>query len=174
MYKAHYDSLRNSAERIIGDHDAAHDIVQEVFLKLWHKKDELDHILNEKAYLFRSVINTSVSYLEKNKKNVRLLGMDAEGTKTADSKMLLKELEAKVQAALDSLPPRCKAVFVLSRFEDFKNKEIAGLLGLSLKTVENQMGIAIKKMREELRPYLTKEIVALAMSAGITFLAQFL
>jgi RNA polymerase sigma-70 factor (ECF subfamily) len=174
MYKAHYDALRNSAQHIIGDNDASHDIVQEVFLKLWHRREELNFILNQKAYLFKSVINASITYLEKNKKIVPFLEMEIESPRNADSKMLLKELEVKVQLALNNLPPKCKAVFVLSRFEELKNKEIAELLGLSLKTVENQMGIAIKKMREELHPYLTKDIIALAVSAGLSVLVHFL
>ncbi len=174
MYKAHYDALRNSAQNIIGDHDASHDIVQEVFLKLWHRREELEVILNPKAYLFRSVINASITYLEKNKKSVALLGTELEASRHADSKILFRELEIKVQNALNNLPPKCKAVFVLSRFEELKNKEIAELLGLSVKTVENQMGIAIRKMREELHPYLTKDIIALTMSAGLSILVQFL
>lgn len=174
MYKAYYAMLRRSAENIIGDHDASHDIVQEVFVKLWHKKAALEQVLNQKAYLFKSVVNASVTYLEKNKKLLHLQVAEGDLAADTDSKVLLKELELKVQAALNNLPPKCKAVFVLSRYEDLKNKDIADLLGLSLKTVENQMGIALKKMREELQPYLTKEIVALAMSAGISFLAYLL
>lgn len=174
MYKAYYGMLRRSAENIIGDHDASHDIVQEVFVKLWHKRAGLDQVLNQKAYLFRAVVNASVTYLEKNKRQQQLSIVEAGAALDADAKVLLKELELKVQAALNRLPPRCKAVFVLSRYEEMKNKDIAGLLGLSLKTVENQMGIALKKMREELQPYLTKEIIALTMSLGISFLVYFL
>jgi RNA polymerase sigma-70 factor, ECF subfamily len=174
MYKAYYGALRRSAENIIGDQDASHDIVQEVFLKLWHKKEGLEEVLNPKAYLFKSVVNASLTYLEKNKKQLRLAEPELEHSGQADSNVLLKELESKVQKALNNLPPKCKAVFVLSRFEELKNKEIAEVLGLSIKTVENQMGIALKKMREDLNPYLTKEIIALTMSAGISFLVYFL
>src|SRR6187402_696054 len=95
MYKAYYAMLRHSAENIIGDHDASHDIVQEVFLKLWHKKDELDFILNQKAYLFKSVIHASVHYLEKNRKQLRMEPPDQQLSGHADSKVLLKELEAR-------------------------------------------------------------------------------
>ena len=174
MYKAYYGALRRSSENIIGDQDASHDIVQEVFLKVWHKKEGLEEVLNPKAYLFKSVINASLTYLEKNKKQLRLAEPDAGHSGPADSNVLLKELESRVQNALNNLPPKCKAVFVLSRFEDLKNKEIAEVLGLSLKTVENQMGIALKKMRDGLQPYLTKEAIALTMTAAISFLVYFL
>jgi RNA polymerase sigma-70 factor, ECF subfamily len=172
VYKSHYKMLRNAAQNIIGDHDASHDVVQEVFLKLWNKRNELDYILNIKAYLFKSVVNTSLTYIENNKSKTSLPELRLEASNTSDSKVLAKELEQKIQLALDALPPKCKAIFVLSRFEGLKNKEIAEVLGLSLKTVENQMGIALKKMRDDLRPYLTRDFLVLLISLGTLYLAH--
>ncbi len=160
IYKKHYSNLRNTVENIINDKDASHDVVQEVFLKLWNKKNEIDHILDPKAYLFRSVINASLAYLENNKKRVRLSDIKIGSAESSDSNLLLKELEVKVQIALDSLPPKCKVIFVLCRFENMKHKEIAQLLDISIKTVENQMGIAIKRLTRELKPYITKGSVS--------------
>jgi len=157
MYKSHYKALRNAAEQIVGDQDAAHDVVQEVFIKLWHRKDELGVILNERAYLMRSVVNTSITHLSRTKKNRELLDHHAEWDGTTDRGLLEKELQKKIESALDTLPPKCKAIFVLSRLENMKHKEIASLLGLSLKTVENQMGIALKKMKTELTDYFKGE-----------------
>lgn len=161
IYKANYVTLRNAVENIISDQDASHDIVQDIFLKLWQKKNELDHILNPKAYLFRSAINASLTYLEANKNRPRLSQLTIESPGTADSAMMQKEFEVKIQIALDSLPPKCKVIFILSRFEDMKYKEIAEHLNISSKTVENQMGIAIKRMQEELKSYLPKEFLRL-------------
>ena len=157
MYKVHYKMLRNAAENIIGDADAAHDVVQDVFVKLWNRKDEVTVILNKKAYLFRSVINSSITYLENNKNKTRIGDLKIESSGSTDSAILMKELEVKIQVALNALPPKCKAIFALSRFEGLKNKEIAEQMGLSLKTVENQMGIALKKMKEDLKHYLSKK-----------------
>jgi RNA polymerase sigma-70 factor, ECF subfamily len=170
MYKEHYKLLRNAAYNIIGDKDASHDVVQEVFVKLWNRKDEVHVILNQKAYLFRSVVNASITYLNSKKANTQIEDYRLASPGTADSAIMLKELEAKISRALENLPPKCKAVFVLSRFEEKKNKEIAEILGLSLKTVENQMGIALKKMRAELKPYLAREILTLGFSAGFLLL----
>lgn len=174
MYRTHYKMLRNAADNIIGDTDAAHDVVQEVFVKLLNKGDDVTLILNQKAYLFRSVINASITYLENNKNKTRLGELKIESSGTTDSKMLTKELELKIQNALDGLPPKCKAIFVLSRFEGLKNKEIAEQLGLSLKTVENQMGIALKKMKDDLKPYLTREFLSVMVmclgSVGVAYL----
>lgn len=174
MYKVHYKMLRNAAHNIIGDADAAHDVVQEVFVKLWNRKDEISAIVNQKAYLFRSVINASITYLEVNKNKARLGEINIESSGRTDSPMLVKELESKIQLALDSLPPKCKAIFVLSRFEGMKNKEICEHLGLSIKTVENQMGIALKRMKEDLKPYLSKDYLALLALAGFLSATRFL
>jgi RNA polymerase sigma-70 factor (ECF subfamily) len=166
MYRTYYRMLRNAAANIIGDLDASHDIVQEVFLKLWHRREELHAILNPKAYLYRSVINSSITFLENNKPKTGLNELKLEAGSKSDSNVMMKELEIKLQAALDNLPPKCKAIFVLSRFEGLKNKEIAETLGLSLKTVENQMGIALKKLRDDLRSYMNDEFFSLILAAG--------
>jgi RNA polymerase sigma-70 factor (ECF subfamily) len=159
LYKAHYKELRIAAENIISDSDAAHDVVQEVFLKLWHRREELGAILNERAYLYRAVINASITYLSGSKKKTDISNLAVEGGASADQQTMTKELEEKIQYALDALPPKCKAIFVLSRFEGMKNKEIAQLMNLSLKTVENQMGIALKKMRDDFKHYLGSSLL---------------
>ena len=174
MYKVHYKMLRNAAENIIGDADAAHDVVQDVFIKLWNRKDEIAVILNKKAYLFKSVINASITYLENNKNKTSLGDLKLEASGRTDSPVLIKELESKIQFALNALPPKCKAIFVLSRFDGLKNKEISDYLGLSIKTVENQMGIALKKMKEDLKHYLSKELFSLALLLGFLLILQFL
>lgn len=92
------------------------------------------------------------------------LKFEAQGS--ADTDLMRKELMDKIQIALDTLPPKCKAIFVLSRFEEMKNKQIAEVLGLSLKTVENQMGIALKKMKDELKNYIKKDLLTLFILTG--------
>ncbi|PBQ31246.1 RNA polymerase sigma-70 factor [Sphingobacteriaceae bacterium] len=174
MYKVHYKMLRNAAENIVGDADAAHDVVQDVFIKLWNRRDEVSAILNKKAYLFKSVINASITYLENNKNKTSIGDLKIESSGQTDTPVLVKELESKIQLALNALPPKCKAIFVLSRFEGLKNKEISEYLGLSIKTVENQMGIALKKMKEDLKPYLTKEFFSLATVLGFSVIFKIL
>ncbi|MCD6069102.1 MAG: polymerase subunit sigma-24 [Bacteroidetes bacterium] len=185
LYKTYYNSLRNTANNIIGDSDGAHDIVQEVFLKLWHRKEELSTVIHQKAYLFRSVINASLSHLENKKQVVPAATLTKipgdpdpayQQTNSIDTTSSLdrKELEAKISRALNKLPPKCKAIFALSRFEDMKYREIAEHLGVSLKTVENQMGIALKKIRADLSPYLTREFIAVTAGISIAFLSRFL
>lgn len=163
LYKTHYNKLRNTAHNIISDKDSAHDVVQEVFLKLWHRKEGLHNIVNQKAYLLKSVINTSLLYLESNKKLVHLDKIKELSLGNPTTSLDQKELENKIEKALERLPPKCKTIFVLSRFEELKYKEIAEYLGISVNTVENQMSIALKRLREELSIYLTPEFMALAV-----------
>jgi RNA polymerase sigma-70 factor (family 1) len=173
IYKAYYRLLRSVSANIIRDADAAHDVVQEMFVKLYPKKDELGHVLNMKAYLCRAVVNASVAYLQKNSSKTQLTELSVATTENSDSTMMGKELQAHLEKAMESLPAKCKAIFVLSRFEEMKNSEIAETLGISVKTVENQMTIALRKMREKLKPYYGVDIAALALSAGLTLLFVF-
>jgi RNA polymerase sigma-70 factor (ECF subfamily) len=156
LYKAHYKQLRIAARNIIGDSDGAHDVVQEVFVKLWKRREQLHIILNIQAYLYRSVINTAITHLESQRKHTQLPEIALETTNTSENNMLAKELEKRIHLALNTLPPKCKAIFVLSRMEGMRNKDIAQHLSLSLKTVENQMGIALKKLKDELKNYLAE------------------
>jgi RNA polymerase sigma-70 factor (ECF subfamily) len=173
LYKEYYGQLRNLADNIVGK-DQSHDIVQEVFLKIFDKRDSLDKIENRRAYLFKSVINTSLTQLEKNKRFPGFNVLRSEPAIQSNTGLEQKELEKAISQALDTLPPKCKAIFVLSRFEEMKYSEIAEHLDISINTVENQMAIALKKMRNELGPYLTKEFVALTLTIGIGVLIRFL
>jgi RNA polymerase sigma-70 factor, ECF subfamily len=174
LYKTHYKMLRSAAANIIRDADASHDVVQEVFIKLYRRKNPLSEIENIKAYLYRSVVNTAFTWLQKNKNKLQFLDVITEDQSRSDSPILMKELELKIENALNNLPPKCKAIFVLSRYEEMKNKEIAETLGLSLKTVENQMGIALKKMREELNPYLNRKLLPGFTGPALYLIAELL
>ena len=173
IYRENYSALRQVARNLIRDADAAHDIVQEVFVRLWNRREELHTVLNPAAYLYKSVVNAALNYLEQNKK--RRPGGDAihlTASETSDGPLELKELHKKVSDAIEKLPPKCRAIFVLSRLEQRKNKEIAALLNLSLKTVENQMGIALKKMREDLQPFLRSDLFKLGVLCALLLFAS--
>lgn len=170
LYREQYLRLRRAARQIIHDDDAAHDIVQEVFVRFWHKLREANAVLNAEAYLYTATINASITYITRNKTVVRA---DMPVLRSTDDQALAmenRELQARIQRALQGLPPKCRAIFTLSRFEEKKNREIAQILGLSLKTVENQMGIALKKLREQLRQYLGRDVLSLGLLLGGTIL----
>lgn len=177
LFRLHHKELINLAYNLLRDKDAAKDVVQEVFFKLWKNKSELTFGEKIKHYLFKATAHTALNHLRLQN---RLSTLD-ESTKehlvapTDREEVSYKELEIKVREAIDHLPPRCKAIYILSRHEGLKYQEIADTLHLSLKTVENQMGIALEKLRQELKPFLSLEFLSLGiLLAGLTLLYYFL
>ncbi len=133
----------------------AEDIVQDVFLKVWNNRTQLDEQKSVKAYLYRAAINTTLNYLEKAKSQTALSDEyeNQVGVNTVDESVAYQETEQRIQAAIDTLPPKCKVVFTLSRFEDQSYAEIAQTLSISVKSVEKHMGKALKILREQLKDY---------------------
>lgn len=171
VFKLQFSALCNVANNIIKNEKASEDIVQEIFVKLWQNKQRLSEIDNIKAYLYRSVTNACIDYLKRNKNviSIGLIHIEASSPSHGESIMIEKELEVRIEKALRQLPPKCKAIFVLSRHEGLKYKEIADYLKISAKTVENQMGIALSKLRKELQSYLTREFTAPVLKASEPF-----
>ena len=157
LFNKWYASLCNTVYRIVRNQDAAEDIVQDVFVKLWEKRDELQ-LLTIKSYLFRASINTALNYTGKSKlrplATEESLALAPSDRVNADEHLEAEELDKKIITIIDNLPPACKNVFVLSRTEQLSYKEIAITLNISVKTVENQMGKALKLLREQLGDYL--------------------
>lgn len=162
----------NVANRILHDKEASEDVVQEVFAKLWAKKTEIPLLQSGKNFLFRVTVNATLDHLEKNKKIIRLEGHDQIGGAVNETEQLLelKELEARISRSLDELSPKCRAVFVLSRYEGMKYREIADHLDISVKTVENHMGKALAHMREKLLPHLGNDHLTIGVVILITTL----
>jgi RNA polymerase sigma-70 factor (ECF subfamily) len=163
LFRLHYKFMCNVANKILQDRQAAEDVVQEVFAKLWTKKTEIPELQSGKNFLFRVTINATLDHLEKNKRIIRLdpnthIGGSVNET---EEKLELKELEAKISRSLDALSPKCRAVFILSRYEGMKYREIADHLDISVKTVENHMGKALAHMREKLLPGLGNDHITL-------------
>ncbi|QHL89333.1 RNA polymerase sigma-70 factor [Nibribacter ruber] len=154
LFKEYYGLLCRTALRFTKDTEAAEDLVQEVFCKIWQNREVLEVTTSYKAYLVRSVTNQSLNYLEKQKRLVLTEDTSPfEEAFSANTTMDLlegAEMETKVQQALAALPPQCRLIFEMSRFEELTYKEIAETLEISPKTVENQMGKALRILRERL------------------------
>ncbi|WP_207429984.1 RNA polymerase sigma-70 factor [Sabulibacter ruber] len=154
LFKQYYTMLCRTAVRFTKDTESAEDLVQEVFCKIWQNREVLEISTSYKAYLVRSVTNQALNYIEKQKRLV--LSEDTspyESTVSANTTLELlegSEMEGRVQQALAALPPQCRLIFEMSRFEELTYKEIADTLQLSPKTVENQMGKALRILREHL------------------------
>jgi len=172
VFKEHYAPLVSFAYRYLQDQDEAEEIVQETFYKLWSKADSLDIKTTIKAYLFGAVRNACLNHI----KHVKVVREHEAYSKSvnkegyAEDPLKLSELQERVNSAIDKLPEKCKEVFLLSRMEEKKYKEIAETLGISIKTVENQMGKALKVLRDELSQYMP--ILLLIGTDWINFLIE--
>ena len=158
LFYQFYPFLCNTVFRILKDKALAEDLAQDTFFKFWEKRESIDVQTSLKAYLRRMAVNEALYYLRKNKKFQKASDVepgDIGGTTdTVEDTLLHQELEDKIGAAIKTLPPRCQEVFKLSRFEDLSYKEIAAKLDISIKTVENQMGKALKILRAAMKDYL--------------------
>ncbi|WP_066831904.1 RNA polymerase sigma-70 factor [Rufibacter ruber] len=154
LFKQYYGLLCRTAVRFTKDTEAAEDLVQEVFCKIWQNREVLEVSTSYKAYLVRSVTNQALNYIEKQKRLVLTEDTTSfESSFSANTTMETMEgteMETRVQKALQALPPQCRLIFEMSRFEELTYKEIAESLDLSPKTVENQMGKALRILREKL------------------------
>lgn len=159
MFKAHYKELHSYANVMLRDEDTAEEIVQSMFLKFWEKRELLNVQTSIKAYLYKCVYNDSLNYLKHQKVKTKYQDFAAytmnDHHEAASSRLELTELQYKLQEALNELPEHCRTIFQMSRFEELKYREIAEQLDLSIKTVENQMGKALKILRLKLADFIT-------------------
>ena len=167
LYLIYYPKLVRFAKEFVMLEEDAENITQDVFTDLWEKREAMDHIENMNAYLFRLVRNKCLDYLkhkvfeQKYVENIRMafeieLNLKFQSLDRSDVSAISEENETKklVQAAINSLPKKCRDIFLLSRMEGLKYREISERLGISVNTVECQMGIALKKLRMKLNTYL--------------------
>lgn len=158
LFKSLYQRLCNYANTILNDIDESEEVVQQVFVQLWEKRETMEITTSVQSYLFRAVRNTSLNKIKHAK--VRQIYAEevtamAQQSEPATVTTFHNELQNQIHVAIESLPEQCRLVFKLSRFEELKYAEIAEQLGISIKTVENHMGKALKLMREQLKDYLT-------------------
>ena len=150
IFKQYYKTVYYSAMRILSDMSIADDISQEVFIDLWSKRTEIKVQTNLEAYLRKMAVNKSLNYIRDNKKisfSVELDDQQSSNEPDYIQNENFREIKELLYNAIDKLPPQCKIIFVLSRFEDYSNKMIAQHLDISIKTVENQMTKALKILR---------------------------
>jgi len=140
-------------------------IVQELFIYIWEKREELHIHTSIESYLYNASKYKALNHLrnEKKQKEIREKVTKQQATSANLSEEIVEadELKQIIENAVNLLPNKCQKIFRLSREDNLTNKEIASLLNLSVKTVENQMGTALKKLRVYLRPYHPSVLAAL-------------
>jgi len=150
VFKLHYVPLCNYAIKFVRLPEIAEEVVQEVFIYLWEKRRTIQINGSINAYLFRAVRNRSINYLKlqlPKDNNKEALSPVMEVVDPVHDEDNLKELKFKIDKAIDNLPRQCKIIFNLSRNAGLTYAEIAEEMGISIKTVENQISIALKKLK---------------------------
>jgi RNA polymerase sigma-70 factor (ECF subfamily) len=165
IFNKYYSRLYYFILEFISLDDIAENIVQDTFFTLWNKRQELKNDSNLSAYLFTVAKNNCLYKLRNQRYRQKLfmtnplsqdeVDMNMEVLSTLDSSSYtFAEIDKIIKRTLEELPPQCKKVFVLSRFEEKKNKEIAEELNISIKVVEKHISKGLKKFRESLKDYL--------------------
>ncbi|MBD0375159.1 MAG: RNA polymerase sigma-70 factor [Flavisolibacter sp.] len=163
VFKTYFKTLHSYALSLLKEEATAEEMVQNVFFKLWERAEHLSLSGTVAAYLYRAVHNECMNYLKHRKVKAthqQYLAWSTKGnTDSVSGKLSGKELENRLQQAINELPEQCRIIFQLSRFEELRYREIAEHLDLSVKTVENQMGKALKYLRAKLSPFLPAVIL---------------
>ncbi|MEM1321825.1 MAG: RNA polymerase sigma-70 factor [Bacteroidota bacterium] len=170
LFDRYYKYLLVTVINISGDRELAREVGQEVFFEVWKKREQIAVKGPLKSYLRRAAVNRMLNQL----KARRLQYLDDEqmpelSTRPADDpqqQLQADDLQSIIQQAIDALPERCRLVFTLCRLEGLSHKEVAAQLGISTKTVENQMLKALKQLRKAVQPYVSKGLCWLALLLG--------
>lgn len=173
-----YEPLVHFADEYITNLESARNIVQNIFMRLWEKRTWIDPDSNLKAYLYLATRNACLSYIrhlqvevcyyEKSMRNSDELQLNYEALEELRIDQIdFCNLERIIQETIDSLPERCREVFLLSRNEDLKNKEIANRLDITVKAVEANITRALSKLRENTKEYMPELLFLLLFDTWI-------
>jgi len=154
LFRSSYVSLVKYARTLIKDHDSAEEIVQDLFFRLWKDKEKIVIESSLNGYLFRAVHNSCIHYINHAKvveRYAREMSFKSPGSPESPTDIMhYAELQDKVARVIERLPEKCGRIFCMSRFEGLKYTEIAKKLSVSVKTVEANMGRALKEFRRAL------------------------
>lgn len=154
IYQKYASALYAAAYNLFKDKPLCEDLVQELFADLWIKRKKL-HIRSLKAYLFKSIRNNVLMIIRAGKVSCSEDVLEnLISVYNADRRLAEKELQNALDSGVNALPDKCREIFVLSRNEQLNNREIARQLNISVKTVENQMTIALRRLRSVVGKFL--------------------
>jgi RNA polymerase sigma-70 factor (ECF subfamily) len=158
LFRQYYQMLCGYSLKFVGDPDVAEEIVQDLFYTLWEKRMELQINTSVKSYLFSAVHNRCLKFIEHRNVEQKYRSYYLQHESEIDSEPFdsahVSEMQEIINQTLDSLPDRCGKIFRLNRFEGFKYHEIADKLSISVKTVEANMGKALKILRKNLKDFV--------------------
>ena len=157
LFNFYCQRLIHFARRYVNDVQIAENIVQEVFVSVWNKREKLNPSRKIKSYLFTAVKNEALNELRHREVEIRsgdklinLIERDID----PEQEFAANEINKEIHKAINELPEKCREIFTMNRFDGLKYAEIAEILNISIKTVETQMGRALKKLRGRLKQFL--------------------
>lgn len=156
LFRTYYAPMCLLAQKYLRDKDECEDVVQKVFVKIWEKRKSININSSASNYLFTAVRNQCINHIQHQKikqqhQNYTLNNYQNENINEIDFPE--PGLMSKIEKSIEALPPRRREIFRLSREEGLKYHEIADKLGLSVKTIETHLGLALKSLRESLKEY---------------------
>lgn len=156
VFTYYYAGLCTYARRWVNDPDVAEDLVQDFFVRLWTNSSKIEISTSLKSYFFTSVKNRAINHLKhfKVREKFGVQAMNRPTEEYSNWEFTEPELTELIEKGMQKLPPRCREIFILSRFEGKDNEKIAEMLGISKRTVELQISNALKILRSELKDYL--------------------
>jgi RNA polymerase sigma-70 factor, ECF subfamily len=163
LFEKYYSPLCHHADKILKDMDAAEDIVQEFFYNFWKSRETFSPKLSLNAYLFHSIRNNALHYLEHlavRQSYAQQVFNEFQDEIPVDNQeeIEMHDLNRLINATLQQMPERCSRVFRMNRFEGKKYREIAEILSISVKTVEADMGKALQFFRKSLKEFTREEL----------------
>jgi len=151
LYYLFYKPLLHFTGSFVSSREVSEEIVSDVFIKIWQNRKHVDEIKNLKIYLYVSAKNNTLRYLHSQQK-LSAIGLDEldvelqNNSQDPEEMMITAEMMIKIDRAIDSLPPRCKMVYKMIREDRLKYKEVAQILDITVKTIDNQLALALKKI----------------------------
>jgi RNA polymerase sigma-70 factor (ECF subfamily) len=163
VYTSLYARMKRFTQQYVIREEDAENIVQDIFSELWEKRLEFTSFVNLNGFLFMMLKNRCIDFLrrktlekqafdEMQSEHIRTLKLKFESLEALDNKYLNEsDIDAVIQNAIDNLPEKCREIFVMNKIDGKKQKAIAQQLNISVNTVESQMAIAYKKLKEALK-----------------------
>ncbi|WP_111709925.1 RNA polymerase sigma factor [Lutibacter citreus] len=163
IYNAYWKSLFLSSYSLLKNKETSEDIIQDVFLDIWKKREQLKITISLKAYLYACTRYKVYDYFRKNKKGINVDLIENLNTRayqaTPATKLMHKELVEHIETVVSTLPKKCREIYLLSREEQLSHKEIAQKLNISTKTIESHITRALKTLRTSMGGLISLEMV---------------
>ena len=156
IFDALFSNLTKFSFSFVHSKEAATEIVDELFVQLWIKREDIMKINDLRVYLYTATKNASLNYISKKAQQIETepyenLQVQMTDLVSPEQIMITKEMLQKIKEVIDSLPPRCKLIFKFVREDGLSYSEVAEILGLSIKTIDAQMVIAVSRIRAKLK-----------------------